>query len=62
MSIGILQVVNMFVFLGIVAGFMLSVDWQLALISLAGVYAWLIRAYQGRIAGGDLRNHGNAFK
>ncbi len=54
MSMGILQVVNMFVFMGIVVGVMLAIDWQLALISLAGLYIWLFRAYQGRIAGGDL--------
>ena len=51
MSVGVISVFNMFVFVGIVGGLMLAVDWQFAVISLSGILVWFLRSYQGRTAG-----------
>ena len=51
LSVGVIAVLNMFVFIGIFGGMMVVVDWQFGLISLSGILVWFVRSYQGRTAG-----------
>ncbi len=53
MSVGVIAMLNMFVFVGIFGGLMLAVDWQFGLISISGILVWFVRSYQGRTAGAE---------
>ncbi len=53
MSVGVIAMLNMFVFVGIFGGLMLAVDWQFGLISISGILVWFIRSYHGRTAGAE---------